>query len=175
MCEGRLQDHRYDLLQKMNFDFFTRRKAKGASRIECMMIYELEREGHKFDMLNEVFFGVQYNCRPDGVIFVDEARVILFEVDERHHSNYSTKREHRGMKALSEEAELQGFAYVSFVRVSTGQRRQINCNQSFIQLKFVSKYMHELKSNVQQNRLSIHYIDYPGHHHHVLASEAYFD
>jgi hypothetical protein len=140
-----------------------------------MMIYELEREGHKFDMLNEVFFGVKYNYRPDGVIFVDEARVILFEVDERHHSIYPTKREHRRMKALSEEAELQGFVYVSFVRVSTGQRRQINCNQSFIQLKFVSKYMHELKSNVQQNRLSIHYIDYPGHHHHVLASEAYFD
>ncbi len=176
--EGRLQDHRYDQLMKINFDFFTREVAKGSSLIENMIVYEIENMGHQFDMTNKVFFGVENKYRPDGVIFVDEALVIFFEVDERNHSTskYSIKREHRRMKALSKEAEVQGFARVIFVRVSTGYRRQVNCNQSLIQLKFVSKHLHELKSsNTQQNRLSIYYIDYPEDHRHVLASKESFD
>jgi hypothetical protein len=142
-----------------------------------MIIYELENMGHQFDMTNEVFFNVENKYRPDGVIFVDEARVIFFEVDERHHSDrqYPIEKEHRRMIALNNEAKAKGYKHVSFVRVSTGQRRQINCSQSLIQLKFVEELLHELKSNVQQNPLRIYYIDYPQDSHHVLASKEKFE
>ena len=110
-------------------------------------IYELERDGYKFDMLNEVFFNVKYKYRPDGVIFVDETLAIFFEVDERHHCDYSIVKEHRRMKSLRKEAETNGYDLVTFVRVNTGYRREINCEQSLSQLKFLSKHLHKLKSS----------------------------
>jgi len=171
-----LPRHRNDQLKRINFDFFTRKIAKGSSLIENIIIYELERMGHEFDMKNEVFFGVKYKYRPDGVILVDEAFAIFFEVDERHHSGYSIKKEHHRMEDLRKEAETQGYEQVTFVRVSTACRKQISCNESLSQLKFVSKHLHELKSSTQlKPDFSVHYIDYPGDHHHVLASKERFD
>ena len=172
-AKRRMKGHRYNDLKKIDFDFFTRERAKGSSRIENMIIYELEGMGHEFDMKNEVFFGVKYKYRPDGVILVDEAFVIFFEVDERHHDGY--KEENHRMKALHREAEMQGYEQVTFVRVSTDYYEKIKCEQSLSKLKFVSNHLHELKSSTQPKPdFSVHYIDYPDDHDHVIASKESF-
>ena len=174
-AEGRLKEHRYDKLKKINFDFFGQ-EAKGSSRLENMIIYELERMDHEFQMKNEVFYDVRYKYRPDGVIFVDDAFVIFFEVDERHHSRYSTEKESHRMKALHKEAGTQGYDRVAFVRVSTGLRREINCDQSVRQLKFVNNHLNELKSSTRRpHAFSIYYIDYPVDHFHVHFAKRRFD
>eukprot|EP00985_Skeletonema_marinoi_P021764 scaffold13537_cov142-Skeletonema_marinoi.AAC.2 len=165
---------RYDQLKKVNFDFFTRKISKGSSLIENMIIYELERMGHEFDMLNKVFFNVKNGYRPDGVMFIDEAFVIFFEVDENYHgdSRYPIKKELSRMVALRREAVAQGYDQVTFVRIGTGEQRKVDERQ----LEFVSKHLHELKSSTQPKPdFSVHYIDYPGDHHHVLASKERFD
>jgi len=161
---------RYDQLKKVNFDFFTRKISKGSSLIENMIIYELERMGHEFDMLNKVFFGVR--LFPDGVIISDES-VIFVEIDERYHgdSRCPINRELGRMVALRKEAAVQGYDQVIFVRIGTGDQRKVDERQ----LKFVSNHLHKLKSNVQPNRNSVHYIDYPDDHHHVIASKEHFD
>eukprot|EP00984_Skeletonema_dohrnii_P010540 scaffold4110_cov77-Skeletonema_dohrnii-CCMP3373.AAC.5 len=222
-AKGQLKGHRYDQLKKINFDFFFRKIAKGSSLIENMIIYELERMGHEFDMLNQVFFGVR--LFPDGVIFVDEVFAIFLEVDEKYHScrsSYPIKRELGRMNTLCKEAAMQGYDQVIFVRIGTGDQRKVVESQ----IEFVSKHLHELKSktganemcrdrirlqafrnfernfiefecratlrprtrilslhisfapvlsNVQPNRYSVHYIDYPDDHHHVIASREHFD
>eukprot|EP00985_Skeletonema_marinoi_P026724 scaffold20968_cov120-Skeletonema_marinoi.AAC.3 len=132
-----------------------------------MIIYELERMGHEFDMLNKVFFGVR--LFPDGVIIHCES-VIFVEIDERYHScrsSYPIKRELGRMNTLRKEAVVQGYTQVIFVRIGTGNQRKVVESQ----VEFVSKHLHELKSNVQPNRYSVHYIDYPDDHHHVIASK----
>lgn len=40
--------------------------------------------------------------------------------------------------------------------------------------RFVGKHLHELKSSMQPD-FSVHYIDYPGEHRHVLDSKEHFD
>ncbi len=167
---GRLEGHRYDQLKMINFDFFIREVAKGSSLIECMIFYELEQMGHEFDMLNKGFFDVKW--RPDGVIFRNEA-VIFVEIDEKYHgdSRYPTKRELNRMISLREEAVAQGYDQVIFVRVGTGDKRKVDESQ----LKFVSNYLHKLKSSAQSLRFGVHYIDYPDDHHHVLAAKESFE
>ena len=79
------------------------------------------------------------------------------------------------MVALKKEAVSQGYDQVIFVRIGTGYQRKVDESQ----LKFVSNHLHELKRHIQSqpNRCSssIHYIDYPEDHHHVLASKERFE
>ncbi|KAK1737667.1 helicase-associated domain-containing protein [Skeletonema marinoi] len=168
-----LPRHRNDQLKRINFDFFRQKRAKGTSLIENMIIYELERMGHEFDMLNKVFFGVR--LFPDGVIIHSDIESVVFvEIDERYHScrsSYPIKRELGRMNTLRKEAAAQGYTQVIFVRIGTGDQRKVVESQ----VEFVSKLLHELKSNVQPNRYSVHYIDYPDDHHHVIASREHFD
>ena len=126
-------------------------------------------------MLNKVFFGVR--LFPDGVIIHNES-VIFVEIDEKYHSspsNYPMRRELSRMVALKREAATQGYDQVTFVRIGTGDQRKVDETQ----LKFVSNHLHELKRNAQlkpnRRSSSIHYIDYPEDHHHVLASKEEFE
>ena len=168
-ARGKVKDDRRDLLQKINFDFFKRKVRKGSSLLENMIIYELEKIGHVFDMVNAVFFERRY--RPDGVIFVDDSTIIFIEVDEDFHtcsSRYPVKRELSRMIALKQEAERQGYKHVTFVRIGTGNQRRPDFNQ----LTFVTDHLHELKRTAPWKTSLVHYIDYPTNHHPVLASKS---
>lgn len=170
-AKGKLNDDRHELLQKINFDFFRRKITKGSSLLENMIIYELEEIGHVFDMTNAVFFESERRYRPDGVIFVDDSSVLFIEVDEQFHSHcthYPVKRELNRMIALKMEAERNGYKHVTFVRIGTGNRRR----PDFDQLSFVSNHLHEVKPTTEWKTSSVHYIDYPSDHHHVLATKA---
>ncbi len=169
-AKGKLPRHRFEQMKMINFDFFVRKMAKGSSLIECMTFYELEQMGHEFDMLNKGFFDVR--LRPDGVIFQNES-VIFVEVDEKYHggTHYPIEGELGRMVSLREEAVAKGYGQVIFVRIGTGDNRKVDESQ----LNFVSIYLNKLKSSVQSHRFSVHYIDYPDDHHHVLAAKESFE
>ena len=172
-AKGSLKEHRYDQLKRIDSDFF--RKKALSSQIEPMIIFELKKNSHEFEMLNKAFFGLR--LFPDGVIIHNES-VIFVEIDEKYHScpqNYPIEGELGRMVALEKEAAAQGYDQVIFVRIGTGVKRKVDKSQ----VKFVSNLLHELKRNAQlkpnRRSSSIHYIDYPEDHHHVLASKEKFE